>query len=101
MQDTINSTREYLLGVTLELERRKVSTEDPENVKRSLELAAYFAHCKLQPAHMILSLRNAINVFKGKNPVGAGRFAERLVALKPDAAVIRMVRNLDYGIYSS
>lgn len=95
LQETIISVREYLLGVSIELERRKVIKEDPTNVRRSLELAAYFAHCKLQPAHQILALRNAISVFsKGKNPVAAGKFAQRLIELGPDAKVVASVRQL-------
>ena len=94
LHETIVSCREYLLGVSLELERRKVVVEDPANVRRSLELAAYFAHCKLQPPHMVLALRSAINVFsKGKNPVAAAKFAQKLVDLKPDAKVVAQVRS--------
>ncbi|KAG8895323.1 hypothetical protein FRB99_000633, partial [Tulasnella sp. 403] len=95
LQETIASTREYLLGVTLELERRRVVAEDPSNVRRSLELAAYFAHCKLQPAHLILALRNAMSVFtKARNPVAAAKFAQRLVDLKPDAKVVAQARQI-------
>ncbi|KIO31399.1 hypothetical protein M407DRAFT_14100 [Tulasnella calospora MUT 4182] len=93
LQDTIVSVREYLLGVSMELERRKVVKEDPTNVRRSLELAAYFAHCKLQPTHETLALRNAISVFtKARNPVAAGKFAKRLIELGPDAKVAASVR---------
>ncbi|KAG8924486.1 hypothetical protein FRC02_010403 [Tulasnella sp. 418] len=95
LHSVIASAREYLLGVTLELERRKVVAEDPSNVRRSLELAAYFAHCKLQPPHKVIALRNAMSVFsKGKNPVGAARFAEKLIELKPDARVITTARQI-------
>ncbi|KAG9045365.1 hypothetical protein FS837_006434 [Tulasnella sp. UAMH 9824] len=95
LQETIVSAREYLLGVSMELERRKVVKEDPTNVRRSLELAAYFAHCKLQPAHQILALRNAISVFtKAKNPVAAGKFAQRLIELGPDAKVVASARQV-------
>jgi len=92
VQEIIASSREYLIGVSCELERRKVVADDPTNARRSLELAAYFAHCKLQPVHEILALRNAMNVFtKAKNPVQAGKFAQRLMDLKPDAKVITQV----------
>ncbi|KAG8884766.1 hypothetical protein FRB97_003287 [Tulasnella sp. 331] len=93
--DVIVSCREYLLGVTLELERRKVVAADPSNVRRSLELAAYFAHCQLQPPHMVLALRSAISVFtKGKNPVAAAKFAQKLVDLKPDARVVAQAKQV-------
>jgi coatomer subunit alpha len=42
--------------------------------------------------HEILALRNAMNVFtKAKNPVTAGKFAQRLVNLNPDAKVVSQV----------
>jgi hypothetical protein len=37
----VTTTREYLLGVSIELERHRVAQEEPENVKRGLELAAF------------------------------------------------------------
>ncbi|KAG8992071.1 hypothetical protein FRB95_004072 [Tulasnella sp. JGI-2019a] len=95
LQDIIVSCREYLLGVTLELERRKVVAEDPANVRRNLELAAYFAHCKMQPPHMVLALRSAISLFtKGKNPVAAAKFAQKLVDLRPDARVVAQAKQV-------
>jgi coatomer protein complex subunit alpha (xenin) len=81
------------LGVTFELERRKVVQEDPSNVRRSLELAAYFAHCQLQPPHLKLALRNALVVFsKAKNYATAAKFARRLLELKPDPKIVAQVR---------
>lgn len=94
-RDTVTTAREYLLGVSLELERRRVAQESPDDVKRSLELAAYFAHCELQPAHMQIALRSAIQVFgKANNSAGAARFARRLLELKPDAKIAAQVRFL-------
>lgn len=40
---------------------------DPANTKRSLELAAYFTHCKLQPAHIQIALRSAVGTFAKAN----------------------------------
>ncbi|EIM89149.1 coatomer subunit alpha-2 [Stereum hirsutum FP-91666 SS1] len=92
-RSTVTTTREYLLGVSLELERRRVAAESPDDVKRSLELAAYFAHCALQPAHMQIALRSAIQVFgKANNSAGAARFARRLLELKPDAKIAAQAR---------
>lgn len=85
--------REYLLGVTLEIERRRVAQEDPDNVRRSLELAAYFTHCKLQPAHLQIALRSAIGVFaKANNHATAAKFARRLLDLNPDPKKVAQVR---------
>ena len=84
--------REYLLGVTIEIERRRVAQEDPDNVKRSLELAAYFTHCKLQPAHLQIALRSAIGVFaKANNHATAAKFARRLLELNPDPKIVAQV----------
>ena len=85
--------REYLLGVTLEIERRRVAQEDPDNVRRSLEFAAYFTHCKLQPAHLQIALRSAIGVFaKANNHATAAKFARRLLDLNPDPKKVAQVR---------
>jgi hypothetical protein len=53
------------------------------------QMAAYFTHCNLQPIHMILTLRTALNLFfKLKNFKTAASFARRLLELgpKPDVA---------------
>lgn len=84
--------REYLLGVSIELERRRVAQEDPDNVRRSLELAAYFTHCQLQPAHLQIALRSAIGVFaKANNHATAAKFARRLLELNPDPKIVAQV----------
>ena len=52
-------------------------------------MAAYFTHCKLQPVHLILTLRTAMTLFfKLKNCKTAASFARRLLELgpKPDIA---------------
>jgi len=80
------------LGVNIELERRRVAEAEPDNVRRSLELAAYFTHCQLQPPHMIIALRSAMAVFhKANNQAGAARFAKRLLEFKPDSKVVAVV----------
>ena len=53
------------------------------------QMAAYFTHCNLQPIHLILTLRTALNLFfKLKNYKTAASFARRLLELgpKPDVA---------------
>ena len=92
-RDTVTAAREYLLGVSIELERRRVAQEDPDNIQRSLELAAYFTHCTLQPPHMQIALRSAINVFaKANNHATAAKFARRLLELNPDPKIVAQVR---------
>ena len=84
--------REYLLGVSIELERRRIQAEEPDNIKRNLELAAYFTHCKLQPPHMQIALRSAIGVFvKANNQATAAKFARRLLDLNPDPKIVAQV----------
>lgn len=86
--------REYLLGVSIELERRHVAQADPDNVKRSLELAAYFTHCQLQPPHLQIALRSAIGVFaKANNHATAAKLARRLLELNPDPKIVAQVCN--------
>ena len=92
-RDTVTAAREYLLGVSIELERRRVATEEPDNVSRQLELAAYFTQCQLQPAHLQIALRSAITAFaKANNQAHAARFAKRLLELKPDPKIAAQVR---------
>lgn len=55
----------------------------------SSQMAAYFTHCNLQPVHMVLVLRTALNLFfKLRNFKTAAGFARRLLELgpKPDVA---------------
>jgi len=93
-RDTVTTGREYLLGVSIELERRRVEQEEPDNVRRRLELAAYFTHCKLQPPHMQIALRSAIQAFtKANNAAAAAKFARRLLDLNPDPKIVAQVRS--------
>ncbi|KAI0090328.1 coatomer subunit alpha-2 [Irpex rosettiformis] len=92
-RDTVTLAREYLLGVSIELERRRVAQEEPENVRRSLELAAYFTHCQMQPPHVQIALRSAIGVFaKANNHATAAKFARRLLELNPDPKIVAQAR---------
>lgn len=89
----MTTAREYLLGVSIELERRRVANEEPDNIKRGLELAAYFTHCQLQPPHLRIAMRSAIQVFtKAGNSGSAGKFARKLLDLDPDPKIVSMVR---------
>ena len=75
-----------MLGLSLEIERRRIAAAEPDNVKRQLELAAYFTHCGLQPGHLVLALRLAMALFnKQRNTATAAVFAQRLLDL-PGAA---------------
>ncbi|KIJ61628.1 hypothetical protein HYDPIDRAFT_31228 [Hydnomerulius pinastri MD-312] len=92
-RDTVVSAREYLLGVSIELERRRIAQDEPDNVRRSLELAAYFTHCQLQAPHMQIALRSAIGVFaKANNHATAAKLARRLLELNPDPKIVAQAR---------
>ena len=79
-----------MLGIALEIARK--GTDDP---KRSMELSAYFTHCKLQPMHLQLSIRVAmVGAFKMKNYSTALSFAQRLLELGPAPQVAQSVIKL-------
>lgn len=43
-------SRGSLLGATLEIGRCRVDQEEPDDIRRSSEFAAYFTSCRLGPA---------------------------------------------------
>jgi len=95
VKELISVCREYILGLSMEVERRKLAAEggnDPTT--RLLELAAYFTHCHLQDIHLQLALRSAMVVFyKAKNFASAGVFASRFLETNPaNAAAASQVR---------
>ena len=49
--------REYVAGLRLGLLRKQ--TSEPS---RAVELASYFTHCSLQPAHTMLALNSAMKL---------------------------------------
>lgn len=52
-----------------------------------MELAAYFTHCNLQPAHLALALNVAMSqTYKGGNFINAAAFARRILELPEGAA---------------
>lgn len=66
----------------MELERRRLEEEDSEsNVKRILELAAYFTKPTLERPHRQITLMNAMRLaVKYKNFNHASHFADRVLA---------------------
>lgn len=82
--DVLTLCREYILGLLIELQRRAL---DPLDVKRNLELAAYFTRAKLQNAHRVNALQVAmLQSFKNKNYSSASFFASELLKLVPSGA---------------
>ena len=65
-------------------------------------MAAYFTHCNLQPVHLILTLRTAVNLFfKLKNFKIAAAFARRLIEMGPAAEVSQQVCYLTISVHYS
>lgn len=80
-QDILTLSREYILGLSMELERRAVESTDP---KRNLELAAYFTRVKLQNVHRVNALQVAmLQSFKLKNYSSASYYASELLSILP------------------
>jgi coatomer subunit alpha len=87
VKKVIAQCKEYLIGLALEITRK--ATQDP---KRSVELAAYFASCALQPEHLQLAIRLAmVSAFKLKCYGLALSFARRLLDLHPSPQVAESV----------
>uniref|UniRef100_A0A3Q2WH70 Coatomer subunit alpha n=1 Tax=Haplochromis burtoni TaxID=8153 RepID=A0A3Q2WH70_HAPBU len=88
-------TGEYIVGLTMETERKKLPKDTLEQQKRLCEMAAYFTHCNLQPVHMVLVLRTALNLFfKLRNFKTAAGFARRLLELGPKPDVAQQTRKI-------
>ncbi|KAJ7418410.1 coatomer subunit alpha-like protein [Pitangus sulphuratus] len=94
-QQLIAICREYIVGLSMEIERKKLPKDTLEQQKRICEMAAYFTHSNLQPVHMILVLRTALNLFfKLKNFKTAATFARRLLELGPKPEVAQQTRKI-------
>ncbi|KAK9452772.1 coatomer WD associated region-domain-containing protein [Dipodascopsis uninucleata] len=75
----IEICKEYILGLSIELERRSLPETD---VKRNLELAAYFTKTKLQSAHLTNALQVAMTTsYKHKNYASTSLFASQYLEL--------------------
>ncbi|CAI5758396.1 unnamed protein product [Candida verbasci] len=78
-QEILVLCREYILGLSTELARRALPIDQ---VKRNLELAAYFTKCQLQNPHKQNALQVAMTQsFKNKNYASASYFAEQLIKI--------------------
>ncbi|KAJ4459943.1 Coatomer subunit alpha (CopA) [Paratrimastix pyriformis] len=88
--DLRNLARAYVTAVRLELTRR-----DCKDPVRALELAALFTHTDMQPMHMLLSLRQAMNAAYKLNNFGyAQMFGQRLLELNPPEDMAAKTRKI-------
>ncbi|EDK36476.2 hypothetical protein PGUG_00574 [Meyerozyma guilliermondii ATCC 6260] len=77
-EEILRLCREYILGLSMELARRALG---PDDIKRNLELAAYFTRAGLQGPHRINALQVAMTQsFKNKNYASASYFAGEVLA---------------------
>ncbi|XP_064607662.1 coatomer subunit alpha-like [Liolophura sinensis] len=94
-QQLIEICREYIVGLSMEVKRKDMPKSNLQEQKRLCEMAAYFTHCNLQPVHLILTLRTALNLFfKLKNFKTAASFARRLLELGPKPEVAQQTRKI-------
>jgi len=79
LKELLDVCREYITAIRIKL---AMGNSEGGDIGRSLELAAYFTHCNLQPAHLMLALKTAMaNAFKSKNFINAASFARRLLEI--------------------
>lgn len=91
----IATAREYILAMSIELHRRSLGTDTPENLKRSLELSAYFTIPKLEVAHRQLALMAAMKLaFAHKNYSSALSFANRMLANGGSAKLLDQAKKI-------
>jgi coatomer subunit alpha len=94
-QQLLQICRDYILGLNMELQRKDLPKSSLAEMKRVCEMAAYFTHCNMQPVHLILTLRTALNLFfKLKNYKTAATFAHRLLELGPRPEVAQQARKI-------
>jgi coatomer protein complex subunit alpha (xenin) len=94
-QQLIDVCREYIIGLQMEMARKELPKGTIDEQKRICEMAAYFTHCNMQPAHMVLTLRTALNLFfKLQNFKTAASFARRLLELGPKPDVAQQTRKI-------
>lgn len=91
----IATAREYILAMSIELANRSTSSDTEADLKRKLELSAYFTIPKLEVAHRQLALMAAMKfAFTNKNYNSALGFANRILANGGSAKLLEQVRFL-------
>jgi coatomer protein complex subunit alpha (xenin) len=94
-QKVLESCKEYLIGLTMELERKKCPRASIDDQKRICEMAAYFTHCKLDHGHQILTLQTAhVLLYKLGNKKTACNLAKRLLEMAPKPETAARVRKI-------
>jgi coatomer protein complex subunit alpha (xenin) len=92
LKEIINSSREYVVALQMELYRKELPADKQ---KRSLELSAYFTHFNMDGKHLALALRAAmISAFKLKCLHSSLGFARRLLELGPQPEIAQQARKI-------
>lgn len=93
----INKAAEYAIAMDIELKRRALGNSD---IKRSLELSAYFTIPKLEVVHRQLALISAMKLsYSNKNFNSALSFANRILANGGTAKILENVSFLTTRIH--
>ncbi|KAK6200461.1 coatomer WD associated region-domain-containing protein [Scheffersomyces amazonensis] len=91
-KEILTLCREYILGLSIELERRTLS---PNDVKRNLELAAYFTRVELQGPHKLNALEVAAKQsFKNKNYASSAYFAGEFLKISSTGARAEQIQKI-------
>jgi len=99
-KELIGIVVEYILGLQIEMRRKEIASSpnaasDASVIARICELSAYFTHCNLQPTHVQLTLRSAMNnAVKAKNFGAAYNFARRLLDLAPKPEIAQTAQRV-------
>ena len=95
----ITTAAEYTVAMSIELQRRATGEESEEDIKRNLELAAYFTIPKLEVAHRNLALMAALKqATKHKNYSTALSFANRVIA---NGGSAKLLEQVSFALYFS
>ncbi|KAG0638051.1 coatomer WD associated region-domain-containing protein [Tuber brumale] len=79
-QKIIRTATEYIIAMSIELERRGIASDESQ-AKRNLELSAYFTKPILELPHRQIALMSAMKLaYTKKNHVLAAHFASRVLA---------------------
>ncbi|CAD5208962.1 unnamed protein product [Bursaphelenchus xylophilus] len=85
--------KEYLVGLLMETQRKQLKAGEDD--KRSMEMAAYFTHCNLQPRHQLLTLRTAAFLaYKHGLKQTAASLCRRYLELGPPPEAAAKIRQM-------
>ena len=97
----IQTATEYILAMTIELERRSIE-KDAVQVKRNLELSAYFTKPQMELPHRQIALMAAMKVaYTKKNFLSAANFASRVLANNSSGKNAETVSSIAFRCASS